>query len=200
MDNAPAVERGIKKLLNFRMSLIPYLYNAFADYRFKGTPPFRALVMDYPDDKNTFDVSDEYLIGESLLAAPLTGDAEERKVYLPAGNWYDFNSNKKYAGGATYVVKESLTDIPIFVKEGAILPLAAPVEYVNAATKFEITCYVYGNAGKASLFEDDGITYNFEKGQYNMVELTAAGKKGQVKRVGNYKNVRYEIRGWGFVE
>jgi alpha-D-xyloside xylohydrolase len=200
MYNADTVESGIKKLLNFRMSLLPYLYNAFADYRFKGTPPFRALVMDYPDDKNTFDVSDEYLIGESLLAAPLTGDETERKVYLPAGNWYDFNTNKKYAGNATYLVKTSTTAIPVFVKEGAILPLAEPVEFVNADTKFNITCYVYGSAGDTQLFEDDGITYNFEKKQYNLVELTAAAKKGHVNRKGSYNNIRYLINAWKFIE
>ena len=125
MANAAEVETDIKKLLNFRMSLIPYLYNAFADYRFKGIPPFRALVMDYPDDKNTFNISDEYLIGEGILAAPLTGEDMERKVYLPAGTWYDFNTNKKYEGGASYAIKNSTTDIPIFIKAGTILPLTS---------------------------------------------------------------------------
>jgi len=200
MVNAGAVENDIKKLLNFRMSLIPYLYNAFADYRFKGIPPFRALVMDYPDDKNTFNISDEYLIGEGILAAPLTGEDTERKVYLPAGVWYDFNTNKKYEGRANYTIKNATTEIPIFIKQGTILPLAEPVEYINPDTKFDITCHVYGDAGKATLFEDDGITYNFEKGEYNLIELTAAAKKGYIKRTGNYKNSRYNIKGWKFIE
>jgi alpha-D-xyloside xylohydrolase len=200
LDSAKQIEAQIKTLLNFRMSLLPYLYNAFAEYHFKGKPPFRALVMDYPTDKNTWNISDEYLIGEGLLAAPLTGDSSERKVYLPAGNWYDFNTNKKYAGGQEYVVKDSVTQLPIFIKEGTILPLADPVEYVAADTKFVITCYVYGAAGKGSLFEDDGVTYNFEHGAYNNLNLTAAGKKGHVVRNGGYKGERYAINGWKFVE
>jgi alpha-D-xyloside xylohydrolase len=156
MENAKEVEADIRKLLNFRMSLIPYLYNAFADYHFKGIPPFRALVMDYPQDKNTFNLSDEYMIGNSILAAPLTEKADERKVYLPEGFWYDYNTNQKYEGGKYYTIKPDLNQLPIFIKAGTILPLAKPVEFVAPDTRFEITCYVYGNANKAALFEDDG--------------------------------------------
>jgi alpha-D-xyloside xylohydrolase len=156
MDNAKEVEGDIRKLLNFRMSLIPYLYNAFADYHFKGIPPFRALVMDYPQDKNTFNLSDEYMIGNDILAAPLTEKMDERKVYLPEGVWYDYNTNQKYEGGKYYTFKPGLTQLPIFIKAGTILPLAKPVEFVAPDTKFEITCYVYGNATRANLFEDDG--------------------------------------------
>ncbi len=200
LDNAKDVEGDIRKLLNFRMSLMPYLYSAFADYHFKGTPPFRALVMDYPADKKTFDISDEYMIGEGILAAPLTGERNERKVYLPTGTWYDFNTNKKYEGGKEYVIQNTTTQLPIFIKAGTILPLAAPVEYVNPSTKFNITCYVYGDAGKATLFEDDGVTFNYEKGNYNTVELSATGNKGRVKKTGGYKNTRYVVKGWKFVE
>jgi alpha-D-xyloside xylohydrolase len=200
LDSAKQVEADIKTLLNYRMSLLPYLYNAFAEYRFKGTPPFRALVMDYPADKNTWEISNEYLIGDGLLAAPLTGDSDIRKVYLPAGTWYDFNTNKKYAGGQEYTIKNTTTQLPVFIKEGTILPLAQPVEYVAPDTKFVITCYVYGPAARGSLFEDDGITYNFDKGSYNTITLTAAGKNGHVTKTGDYKGTRYVIKDWKFIE
>jgi alpha-D-xyloside xylohydrolase len=197
MDNAKEVEGDIRKLLNFRMSLIPYLYNAFADYHFKGIPPFRALVMDYPEDKNTFNLSDEYMIGSGILAAPLTEKKDERKVYLPAGTWYDFNTNKKYEGGREYTIKPGLTELPIFIKEGTILPLAKPVEFVSPDTKFEITCYVYGKANTAAaLIEDDGTTFNYEKGDYNTVNLLWNNSKGEVERSGKFKYTRYVISKW----
>ncbi|HEU5364090.1 MAG TPA: TIM-barrel domain-containing protein [Hanamia sp.] len=200
MDNASVVEADVRKLLNFRMSLIPYLYNAFADYHFKGIPPFRALVMDYPDDKKTFNISDEYMIGNGILAAPLTEKKDERIVYLPEGTWYDFNTNQKYAGGNEYTIKTSLTQLPVFVKEGTILPLAKPVEHVAPDTKFEITCYVYGNTKtEATLFEDDGITFNYEKGSYNIVSLLWNKGKGEVKRNGKFKNTRYIIKKWQLI-
>jgi alpha-D-xyloside xylohydrolase len=201
MDNAPQVEADVRKLLNFRMSLVPYLYNAFADYHFKGIPAFRALVMDYPDDKNTYNLSDEYLIGDGLLAAPLTEKQDERKVYLPAGTWYDFNTNQKFAGGQEYTIHPTLNQLPLFVKQGTILPLAKPVEFIAPDTKFEITCYVYGNgSANATLFEDDGITFNYEKGTYNHVSLAWAKNKGQVKRDGIFKANRYVVKEWKLIE
>ncbi|UOE46608.1 DUF5110 domain-containing protein [Mucilaginibacter sp. SMC90] len=200
MDNAKEVEADIRKLLNFRMSLIPYLYNAFADYHFKGIPPFRALVMDYPQDKNTFNLSDEYMIGNDILAAPLTEKMDERKVYLPEGTWYDYNTNQKYDGGKYYTIKPSFTQLPIFIKAGTILPLAKPVEFVAPDTKFEITCYVYGNATKTTLFEDDGVTFNYENGAYNTINLLWNKNKGEVKRNGKFKSYRYIVKRWQVID
>ncbi|MFA6086277.1 TIM-barrel domain-containing protein [Mucilaginibacter sp.] len=201
MDNAKQVEADIRKLFEFRMSLIPYLYNAFAQYHFKGIPPFRALVMDYPEDKNTFNLADEYMIGEGILAAPLTEKMDERKVYLPAGTWYDFNTNQKYEGGKTYTIKPSLTQLPIFIKEGTILPLAKPVEHVAPNTKFEITCFVYGDhKAVGSLFEDDGVTFNYEKGNYNSVNLSWDKNKGAIKRNGPFKSTMYNIVNWQVIK
>ncbi|RYE08530.1 MAG: DUF5110 domain-containing protein, partial [Sphingobacteriales bacterium] len=201
LPNAKEVENDIRKLLNLRMSLVPYLYNAFADYKFKGIPPFRALVVDYPNDKNVYNVADEYMIGQGILAAPLTGKANERKVYLPAGTWYDFNTNQKYAGGKEYTIKTSYAQLPIFIKEGTILPLATPVEYITPETKFDITCYVYGaNAVNTTLFEDDGVTFNYENGNSNIVNLSYSKGKGAVKRSGNFKGSRYAVKKWEVIK
>ncbi|MDP9080221.1 MAG: DUF5110 domain-containing protein [Bacteroidota bacterium] len=200
MPDAKEVEANIRKLLNFRMSLIPYLYNAFAEYHFKGVPVFRALVMDYPQDKNTFNLSDEYMIGDGILAAPLTERADERTVYLPVGAWYDFNTNQKFAGGKSYIIKPSLTQLPIFIKAGTILPLAEPVEHVAPDTKFHVTCYVYGpTKTEAQLFEDDGLTFNYDSGMYNTVNLLWDNGHGEVKRNGKYKSVRYVIKKWELI-
>ncbi|MDO3627644.1 TIM-barrel domain-containing protein [Mucilaginibacter sp. BT774] len=200
MDNAREVEADIRKLFEFRMSLIPYLYNAFAMYHFKGIPPFRALVMDYPDDKNTFNLSDEYMIGDGLLAAPLTEKQDERTVYLPAGYWYDYNTNQKYQGGKQYSIKPALNQLPLFIKEGTILPLAKPVEHVTAGEVFEITCYVYGQGpASATLFEDDGNTFNYDAGAFNTVQLNWDGRKGKVVRSGKFKHYNYLVKSWQLI-
>ncbi|MCC8410144.1 DUF5110 domain-containing protein [Mucilaginibacter sp. UR6-1] len=200
MANAKEVEADVRKLLNFRMSLVPYLYNAFADYHFKGIPPFRALVMDYPNDEKVYNIPDEYMIGQGILAAPLTEKQNERKVYLPAGNWYDYNTGKKMDGGREYTINTSFTDLPIFIKEGTVLPMAKPVEYVAPDTKFEITCYVYGEKATGSLFEDDGVTFNYDKGNYNNISLNYEGAKGKAERKGNFKNKRYIIKKWEVIK
>jgi len=196
LPNASEIETHIRNLLNFRMSFVPYLYNAFAEYKLKGTPPFRALVTDFPDDPEVFNIYNEYMIGDCVLAAPLLGGTNSRSIYLPAGNWYDFNTHKKYAGGQTYTISYDLDQLPIFIKENSILPLASPVEYIGDNTKFAITCYVFGKGGHSALFEDDGTTFNYEKGIYNLLTLDYQKGKGSVKYSGQYKEKRFAIIGW----
>jgi alpha-D-xyloside xylohydrolase len=200
LENSKELEALVKIQLNFRMSLIPYLYTAFAKYHYEGIPPFRALVLDYPHDVNVQNIFDEYMIGDGILAAPLTGESDTREVYLPEGGWYNFNTNEKYEGGKTYTVRISLSQVPIFVKEGTLLPLAKPVESVIAGQPFDITCKVYGNLpADASLFEDDGTTYNFEKGNFNWLKLKWNDKKGKVERIGDFKGRLYKIESWELV-
>lgn len=156
-----------------------------------------ALVVDYPDDAKVFNIDDEYMIGQGILAAPLTEGVDERKVYLPAGNWYDFNTRKKYTGGQEYTIKTGFTDLPIFIKEGTILPLAKPVEHISPDTRFELTCYVYGDQVKpALLFEDDGVSFDFERGNFNTLTLNYRNGKGAIKRTGGFKGNRFQIKKW----
>jgi alpha-D-xyloside xylohydrolase len=197
LSNAGELEAMVRTQFNFRMSLIPYLYSAFARYKQEGIPPFRALIVDYPEDKNVTDIYDEYMIGDAILAAPLTGESDTRNVYLPQGTWYNFNTNEKYEGGKTYQVRTALDQIPIFVKEGTLLPLAAPVQSVAPSTVFSLNCRVYGkHPATTTLFEDDGESYNFEKGDFTSLVLSWNGKKGSVKRHGSYNKVRYKVQNW----
>lgn len=201
LSNANELEALVRTQFNFRMSLIPYLYAAFSQYHNEGIPPFRALIVDYPSDMNLKDISNQYMIGGNLMAAPLIGDSDTREVYFPQGIWYNYNTNEKYEGGKTYRVQTSLSQIPIFVKQGTILPLAAPEQFVSANTVFTITCKIYGK-GQAStiLFEDDGTTYNYENGSFNTIELSWDGKKGSVKRFGKFDKIRYKVKDWNLIE
>lgn len=197
LPNAKELESKIRKLLELRMSLIPYLYSAFASYHYQGIPPFRALVVDYPNDVATYTIDDEYLIGESLLAAPFIDGSSKRKVYFPEGVWYDFNTDKKYEGGKSYEIEMSLDQIPLFVKEGAILPLAKPVQYITRNTVFEITCHTYGNnCQPVTLFEDDSYTFDFRENLFNRVSLEWNGEKGTLTKTGNYSVSNYNIVDW----
>jgi len=197
LPNAKELESKVRKLLELRMSFIPYLYSAFAAYHFEGIPPFRALVVDYPKDTAVYNVDDEYMIGESLLAAPFLDGASKRKVYFPAGIWYDFNTNQKYEGSKSYDIEMSLDQIPLFVKEGTILPLAKPEQYITRNTIFEITCHVYGNnCTPAFLFEDNAYTNDYQKDKFNWISLEWNGKKGKLTSKGNYKKHCYKIIDW----
>ncbi len=196
LPDAVSNEEVVRKLMNFRMSLVPYLYARFARYRMEGIPPFKPLVLSYPNDTAVVKIDDQYLIGDDLLACPVLGEGDERTVYLPEGNWYNYNTNQKLKGGRRYKVSFRIDEIPIFVREGTILPLAEPVQCITSETVFRIHCIVYGKSPRpAVLFEDDGETYGYEKGQYNLVELKW-NKKGSVKRTGKFVPRRYEVKSW----
>ncbi len=192
------LEATAKKLIELRMQLIPYLYAAFADYHFRGTPPFRALVMDYPDDQNVWKTDDVYMMGESILCAPFIDGVSSREVYLPQGAWYDFNTNRRYEGGKKYTVSMGLDQVPMFIKEGTILPLARPVEYITDKTVLEVTCKVYGQADRKSvhLFDDNGATFDYADNRFNWITLSWQNNKGSVKKAGSYPGSLYKIVGW----
>ncbi|ANH84057.1 hypothetical protein A8C56_18680 [Niabella ginsenosidivorans] len=201
LPNYRELEQKAKNLIELRMRLIPYLYAAFARYHFNGTPPFRALVLDYPDDPGVWKTDDEYMMGDAILCAPFIDGASSRKVYLPAGTWYDFNTGKKYQGGKEYAISMSLDQIPMFVKDGTILPLAKPVEYITPRTTFALKCRIYGTPGApVRLFEDDGHTFNFERGAFNWVSLAWNRSRVQLKRSGNFKGSLYKVTGWEVIK
>ena len=201
MPNWPETEAVCRRLLELRMSLLPYLYAAFADYRDSGSPPLRALVMDYPQNPATWAVDDEYLFGPSLLVAPLFAGQTHRQVYLPEGEWYDFWTHEKLAGGRTLDVSKSVEQIPVFVKGGTLLPLAEPVECVTPATEFALTVYALGaKPASFGLCEDDGVTFDFEEGKQNRIELRWDGQTGYTTKIGDYPGPsRYKILRWSKV-
>jgi alpha-D-xyloside xylohydrolase len=201
LSNANELERIAKKMIDIRMSLLPYIYAAYATYHFDGTPVFRPLVMDYPLDKLTWKMDDEYMMGESILCAPFIDSSSTRTVYFPAGQWYDFNNNKKYQGDSAYQVSMALDEIPMFIKAGTILPLAKPLQFIADSSVFEITCKIYGQPSTAfKLFEDNTFNNDFEKNDFNWISLFWNGKKGKVAHTGNYKSKLYEVKGWEVIK
>jgi alpha-D-xyloside xylohydrolase len=194
LPNARQLEATAKNLIDLRMSLLPYLYSAFAEYHFNGTPPFRALVLDYPTDSNVWRIDDEYMMGNSILCAPFIDSSFVRTVYFPKGTWYDFNNNKTYEGGKSYVVNMSLDQIPMFVKANTVLPLADRVGFVTPATVFNIRCRIYGNQPQpCRLFADNTFNFDYEKGAYNWITVSANGSKITATTKGNYKSKLYNI-------
>lgn len=199
MENWEEIQELCRKFFEIRMSLIPYLYTSFARYQQEGLPPFRAMVMDYPEDPETHQLDSQFMMGESLLVAPLTlEDGLQRKVYLPKGEWCDFWTNELYQGGQSYDIAAPMDRIPVFVKKGTLLPYAKPVQCVTEDTVFDITVRCYGdNCGDFTLYEDDGFTFDYKKGLYNLVQLKwNKDGKHQVDRKGNYSGSRYNILGW----
>jgi alpha-D-xyloside xylohydrolase len=198
MPNHAEVTAATKKLFDVRMSLVPYLYSAFNEYRLNGTPPNRALVMDWPDDPSVATIDDQFMCGPSIMVAPLFIGQTHRTVYLPKGTWYDFWTGEKYEGGKKIDISKPPEIGPVFVKGDTLLPLAAPTEHFDDNICYEITVKVYGDHPAAtSLFEDDGVSNDFQQGKQNRIDLTWADGKGTAVRTGAYAGPpRYRIAGW----
>ena len=141
-----------------------------------------------------------YLFGDDILIAPFIADKSEpsRNVYLPKGIWYDFHTGEKLEGGKTFEVEREGMPIPMYVRSGAVLPLAEVRQYVPMqGEQFEITFRVYGD-GKAEcmLFEDDTQTFDFEKGIYNVLSVSVNETNDfQVEKRGAYNGTLYKIKG-----
>ncbi|MBD0381494.1 glycoside hydrolase family 31 protein [Paenibacillus sedimenti] len=195
MDNYKETRDICRSLFEIRMALIPYLYTAYARYYLEGRPPFRALVMDYPDDSNTYAIDDAYMMGESILVAPIISGMTERSVYLPKGTWRCFWTGVSYEGGQAYTFSPGLERIPVFVKEGTLLPLAKPQQCVADDTAFDLTLHQYGDEARACmLYEDDGQTFEYRKGQFNWVKVSIAPDGNiAIDRTGTYEGRRYNI-------
>jgi alpha-D-xyloside xylohydrolase len=181
--------------MELRMRLVPYLHAAFVRYHRTGVPPFRALVMDYPDDSATWTIDDQYLVGESLLAAPLVGGQASRGVYLPAGEWHDYWSGRRHSGKQRISVSPPVEQIPLFVKSGTILPLAEPTLHTDDPSSWRVSAQVYGDRpAPAVLYEDDGSWAPA------LAEVTLswdpAARSGAVRRSGGGAGPRYEVTGW----
>jgi len=161
-----AAEAIIARYLKLRYTLLPYIYSLGKQTYATGAPFMRALFMDFPDDPRVAGIGDEYMFGPALLVAPVTEQgAESRTVYLPAGaDWYNFWTNEKLHGGQPVRVAAPIDVIPVFVRAGSIVPLGAPV--MNTAMPQplqEIRIYA-GRGGEFELYDDDGVSYAYEKG------------------------------------
>lgn len=187
------IKQKLKVLADLRMSLLPYLYSAFFNYAETGLPPVRSLLLDFANDNNLYAIDDQFMFGESIMVAPFITDSCRRSVYFPKGvDWFDFFTKKRYKGGSTHTLEAQPGDIPLFVRENALIPFADPVQYVSNSTQFKIELRTYGEQPKSfTLIEDDGLTYNFEQGDFNKVKVSIENGQPKMSRAGSFDQIRY---------
>ena len=200
----PEVEEQVRQMAVLRMQLMPYWYTEFAKYHFDGTPPFRAMVLE-PGFQNidaiqkiaagsleenpyseatTKELKDQYMAGEYLLVAPIFTGQSGRKVVLPKGNWYDFYTGEYAGNGEIINVNATLDKIPVFVKDGGIIPFMTPrLQSPKPGEKVDLEIRLYGRQpGKYLLYDDDGETFNYEKGDFSWREIKVVkDKNGNLK-------------------
>jgi len=189
------LEAACRAILELRMRLVPVLHAAFVRYHLEGVPPCRALAIDYPDDVKTWPVDDQFMVGASLMVAPVVAGQARRAVYLPQGAWRDFWSGTRYDGGRTITVDVPLERIPMFVKDGSLLPLAQVTLHTDDPASRRLTVLVCGDRpAPATLYEDDGAV------PARLAEVTlswdAATRRGSLSRDGEPAGPPYEVIAW----
>ena len=158
-----------------RYNLMPYIYSLAGMTYLNDYTIMRALVMDFTDDPATYNVGDQFMFGPSLMAAPVyTYGARSRQVYLPAGTgWYDFYTGRHIDGGQVIDADAPYERIPLFAPDGAILLFGPDMQYTCEKPADPVTIYVYGGRdGQFTLYEDEGVNYNYEQGQYATIGIT----------------------------
>jgi len=168
---------------------MPYLYTALEEAHRTGVPPFRPLLLNYQDDPNTYNLDDQFMVGNDLLVAPIMKpDVTRRLVYLPAGSWYDYWTNKKYGGGTMISVEAPLDVVPMFVRAGAMIPVWPPLNYIGEKPIDTVTFDIYpddSGSASATLYEDDGLSPAYKTGAFRRTTLTARrGPRGITVSVG----------------
>ncbi len=193
----PEVEKQVFDVAWLRMQLLPYLYTTYAEYTFFGTPPIRAMNLEdgftgeaeniageLNSTENPYavaikkEIKDQFMVGDALLVAPLFAGQKERSVILPKGKWYDFYTGK-FAGEGEIITVSGLDRIPVFVKDGSIIPMAQnPDPHFDPAKKVDLEIRHYGTKTNSyKLYDDDGVSFNYENGAYAWREIVVAKKK-----------------------
>ena len=166
------VEDNMRKMLNLRYRLLPYIYSEAWQVTKNGSTMMRALVMDFNGDTDAVKQPYEYMFGKAFLVAPITeAGATQRDVYLPkSADWFDFWTGKRIKGGQTIKAEAPLNKIPLFIKAGSIVPMGSIIQYSSAKPADTLEIRVYKGAdAQFDLYEDEGDNYNYEKGKYTII-------------------------------
>lgn len=163
----------IKKTIELRYQLIPYIYSAFWQYVSSGIPMIKSLTMLDQQNPETYFRMEEFALGDHILTCPIGSEgALGRYLYLPLGDWYYFYNDKLHEGRTEYWIDTNIDCSPIFVKAGAIIPFYPVQQYIGEKEITSLELNIYFNKNKESInsqiFEDDFKTYNYESGIYNL--------------------------------
>ena len=186
-----------------RYRLMPYMYSLAGWAHFKDYTLMRALIMDFNGDKEVENIGNQWMFGPALMACPVGYyKARNRSVYFPKQcGWYNLYTNEYVEGGQSLVVDAPYEQIPVFVREGAIIPFGPEMEWCDEKPAELINLYIYaGQNGAFQLYEDEGVNYNYEKGKFATIDITYDDAAKTVKfgaRKGNFngmlKNRRFNI-------
>jgi len=182
-ENHPAYQ-SMLYYNKLRYRLMPYIYTLAGNTYRTDYTIMRPLIMDFASDENVKNIGDEFMFGPSILVCPVYEyQARSREVYLPAGQgWYDFYTGKYYEGGQKIVADAPYERLPLFVKEGSVIPVGPEVEFAMQSNNDALVLWIYGGKNaEFELYEDDNINYDYEKGDFGLLKFTYDEQAKSVK-------------------
>jgi alpha-glucosidase len=177
----PEFEAINRRTIELRYELLPYIYNVMQQASATGVPALRPLFLEYPGDDHTAGMDDEFLFGSDLLAAPVLWDGfRDRQVYLPAGDWYDYWTGRRYSGNNTIGVSAPLDTIPLFGRGGGFIFRQPIVQHTGQMPGNPLRVLAVPGAGSATLYEDDGASLAYRGGAFMKREFRQTREAGAV--------------------
>ncbi|MBD2102435.1 glycoside hydrolase family 31 protein [Leptolyngbya sp. FACHB-261] len=162
-----AVERICREYIELRYRLLPYIYTLCWEAATTGAPILRPLLYHFPNDVKTYALYDQVLLGPWLMAAPVYRPGVEcRAVYLPKGTWTDWWSGERYEGPTHILAQAPLERLPLYVRAGAILPMAPVMQYTDERPLDELTLRIWPGTAEWTFYEDDGHSFDYQNGAY----------------------------------
>ena len=206
----PEAEKNAKAAIELKYRLLPYIYTYAREAYDTGLPIMRPLFLEYPMDMETFSTDAQFMFGRELLVAPVVKKgARTKNVYLPEGTWIDYNNKKTvYTGEQWTTVDAPLSFVPVFVKQGSIIPTMPVMNYTHEKPVYPLTFEVFpaqeGAQAAFTLYEDEGENLGYQRDEFvrtpivcntlaNGYELTVSAREGKGYTVPGPRNLLFRI-------
>ena len=184
----------VRKFIEIRYQLLPYLYTTFYKYSAENIPMLKSLVYYDQEDTQTHYRTDEFIFGDQILVCPINEpNAKGRRMYIPRGKWYDYWTDEKIVGGKEAWVDADIDSMPFFIKEGAIIPKYPIQQYVGELEITELRLDIYYKEGveESTLYEDANDGYDYKKGRFSIRNFKLEGKSNELI-ISQYKSGKFE--------
>ncbi len=199
----------VRKFIELRYQLLPYLYTMFWKYSNENIPMLKPLVYFDQEDPQTHFRTDEFIFGEHILVCPVQEpNAQGRRMYIPRGKWYNYWNDEVMEGGKEKWVAAGLAELPLFIKEGAVIPKYPVQQYVGELEVAQLLIDVYFKIGSesSSVYEDDQDGYDYTKGRYSVRNFKFTGKENEIviqqfkdgSFITSYENITVKFHGLPF--
>jgi len=195
-------EKLSREAIQLKYRLFPYIYTYAREAHDTGLPLMRALLLEYPNDTETYKLNGQFLFGKELLVAPVVEKgASSKDVYLPEGEWINYNDGKTlYRGSQWITVNAPLNTIPIFVKKGSIIPTMPVMQYIHEKASYPISFEIFpaglNREASFTLYEDDGESRDYERNIYSRLKIsTITAKDGLTIKINNREEKNYKPSG-----